>query len=63
MHAFENQSGFTVVAHPLVIDRLLTAEAPAVADLELLYYWCDKVSNENFIYARAILDIILELKL
>ena len=32
--AFESKSGFTVVAHPLVIDRLLTAEAPAVADLE-----------------------------
>ncbi len=26
--AFESQSGFTVVAHPSVIDRLLTAEAP-----------------------------------
>ncbi|WP_200858039.1 ribonuclease E/G, partial [Klebsiella pneumoniae] len=32
--AFESTSGFTVVAHPSVIDRLLTAEAPAVADLE-----------------------------
>lgn len=32
--AYQSQTGFTVVAHPSVIDRLLTAEAPAVADLE-----------------------------
>ncbi len=42
MHVrIESQSGFTVVAHPSVIDRLLTAEAPAVADLEHFIGSCD----------------------
>lgn len=56
--AFENQSGFTVVAHPLVIDRLLTAEAPAVADLEHFITGVIKFQVEN-LYTQEQYDIIL----
>ena len=56
--AFESQSGFTVVAHPLVIDRLLTAEATAVADLEHFVSRVIKFQVEN-LYTQEQYDIIL----
>ena len=56
--AFESKSGFTVVAHPLVIDRLLTAEAPAVADLEHFIGRVIKFQVEN-LYTQEQYDIIL----
>ena len=56
--AFESQGGFTVVAHPSVIDRLLTAEAPAVADLEHFISRVIKFQVEN-LYTQEQYDIIL----
>lgn len=56
--AFESKSGFTVVAHPAVIDRLLTAEAPAVADLEHFIGRVIKFQVEN-LYTQEQYDIIL----
>ena len=56
--AYESQSGFTVVAHPAVIDRLLTAEAPAVADLEHFINRVIKFQVEN-LYTQEQYDIIL----
>ncbi|MGE8560546.1 MAG: ribonuclease G [Acinetobacter sp.] len=56
--AFESKSEFTVVAHPLVIDRLLTAEAPAVADLEHFIGRMIKFQVEN-LYTQEQYDIIL----
>lgn len=56
--AFESKSSFTVVAHPLVIDRLLTAEAPAVADLEHFIGRVIKFQVEN-LYTQEQYDIIL----
>ena len=56
--AYESQSGFTVVAHPSVIDRLLTAEAPAVADLEHFISRVIKFQVEN-LYTQEQYDIIL----
>ena len=56
--AFESKSGFTVIAHPLVIDRLLTAEAPAVADLEHFIGRVIKFQVEN-LYTQEQYDIIL----
>ena len=56
--AFESQSAFTVVAHPAVIDRLLTAEAPAVADLEHFVSRVIKFQVEN-LYTQEQYDIIL----
>ena len=56
--AFESQSGFTVIAHPLVIDRLLTTEAPAVADLEHFINRVIKFQVEN-LYTQEQYDIIL----
>ena len=56
--AYESQSGFTVVAHPSVIDRLLTAEAPAVADLEHFISRTIKFQVEN-LYTQEQYDIIL----
>lgn len=56
--AYESQSGFTVVAHPSVIDRLLTAEAPAVADLEHFVNRVIKFQVEN-LYTQEQYDIIL----
>ena len=52
--AYESKSGFTVIGHPSVIDRLLTAEAPAVADLEHFINRVIKFQVEKFIHARAI---------
>ncbi len=56
--AFESQTGFTVVAHPQVIDRLLTAEATAVADLEHFIQRVVKFQVEN-LYTQEQYDIIL----
>ena len=56
--AFESQSGFTVVAHPSVIDRLLTAEASSVADLEHFVNRVIKFQVEN-LYTQEQYDIIL----
>ena len=56
--AFESKSGFTVIAHPLVIDRLLTAEAPAVAALEHFIGCVIKFQVEN-LYTQEQYDIIL----
>ena len=56
--AFESKSGFTVVAHPAVIDRLLTAEATAVADLEHFVNRVIKFQVEN-LYTQEQYDIIL----
>ena len=56
--AFESQSAFTVIAHPAVIDRLLTAEAPAVADLEHFVNRVIKFQVEN-LYTQEQYDIIL----
>ena len=60
--AFDSKGGFTVVAHPAVIDRLLTAEAPAVADLEHFINRVIKFQVEN-LYTQEQYDIILKLKL
>ena len=56
--AFDSKGGFTVVAHPAVIDRLLTAEAPAVADLEHFINRVIKFQVEN-LYTQEQYDIIL----
>ncbi|HRA90885.1 MAG TPA: Rne/Rng family ribonuclease, partial [Acinetobacter sp.] len=56
--AFDSKSSFMVVAHPAVIDRLLTAEAPAVADLEHFINRVIKFQVEN-LYTQEQYDIIL----
>ncbi|MEB3753888.1 ribonuclease G [Acinetobacter sp. MD2(2019)] len=56
--AYQSQTGFTVVANPMVIDRLLTAEAPAVADLEHFISRIIKFQVEN-LYTQEQYDIIL----
>ena len=56
--AYTSQTGFTVVAHPSVIDRLLTAEAAAVADLEHFIDRVIKFQVEN-LYTQEQYDIIL----
>ncbi|WOE32799.1 MULTISPECIES: ribonuclease G [unclassified Acinetobacter] len=56
--AYESQSGFTVVAHPQVIDRLLTVEASSVADLEHFLNRVIKFQVEN-LYTQEQYDIIL----
>ena len=56
--AFDSKGGFTVIAHPAVIDRLLTAEAPAVADLEHFVDRVIKFQVEN-LYTQEQYDIIL----
>jgi ribonuclease G len=56
--AYESKSGFTVIGHPSVIDRLLTAEAPAVADLEHFINRVIKFQVEN-LYTQEQYDIIL----
>ena len=56
--AFESTSGFTVIAHPSVIDRLLTIEATAVADLEHFIQRVIKFQVEN-LYTQEQYDIIL----
>ena len=56
--AFESTTDFTVVAHPSVIDRLLTAEAASVADLEHFIDRVIKFQVEN-LYTQEQYDIIL----
>ncbi len=56
--AFQSQSGFTVIADPSVIDRLLTAEAPAVADLEHFINRVIKFQVES-LYTQEQYDVIL----
>ncbi|MEB3767562.1 ribonuclease G [Acinetobacter sp. MD2] len=56
--AYQSQAGFTVVANPMVIDRLLTAEAPAVADLEHFIHRIIKFQVES-LYTQEQYDIIL----
>lgn len=55
---FESATGFTVVAHPAVIDRLLTAEAAAVADVAHFVKRVIKFQVEN-LYTQEQYDIIL----
>ncbi|NHB57673.1 ribonuclease G [Acinetobacter shaoyimingii] len=55
---FESQTDFTVVAHPSVIDRLLTAEAASVSDLEHFVKRVIKFQVEN-LYTQEQYDIIL----
>ena len=55
---FKSQTDFTVVAHPSVIDRLLTAEASAVSDLEHFVNRVIKFQVEN-LYTQEQYDIIL----
>lgn len=56
--AYQSQSGFTVIAHPQVIDRLLTGEAAAVADLEHFIDRVIKFQVEN-LYTQEQYDVIL----
>ena len=56
--AYASQSGFTVVASPLVVDRLLTVEATSVADLEHFLNRIIKFQVEN-LYTQEQYDIIL----
>ncbi|EZQ01321.1 MULTISPECIES: ribonuclease G [unclassified Acinetobacter] len=55
---FESQTDFTVVAHPSVVDRLLTVEAAAVSDLEHFVKRVIKFQVEN-LYTQEQYDIIL----
>lgn len=56
--AYESQHDFTVIAHPAVIDRLLTTEASAVADLEHFLQRVIKFQVEN-LYTQEQYDIVL----
>jgi ribonuclease G len=56
--AYESQRAYTIVAHPAVIDRLLTTEATAVADLEHFIDRLIKFQVEN-LYTQEQYDIIL----
>lgn len=56
--AYESQRAYTIVAHPSVIDRLLTTEAAAVADLEHFIDRVIKFQVEN-LYTQEQYDIIL----
>ena len=56
--AFESKSGYTVVANPLVIDRLLTTEAASVADLEHFIQRVIKFQVES-LYTQEQYDIVL----
>lgn len=55
---FQSQTGFTVVAHHAVVDRLLTVEAAAVSDLEHFVKRVIKFQVEN-LYTQEQYDIIL----
>ena len=55
---FKSQIGFTVVAHPQVVDRLLTVEATAVSDLEHFVKRVIKFQVEN-LYTQEQYDNIL----
>lgn len=56
--AYQSQSGFTVIANPAVIDRLLTTEAPAVSDLEHFIQRVIKFQVEN-LYTQEQYDVIM----
>lgn len=56
--AYETQRAYTIVAHPLVIDCLLTSEASSVADLEHFIGGIIKFQVEN-LYTQEQYDIIL----
>nr|WP_298891302.1 ribonuclease G [uncultured Acinetobacter sp.] len=56
--AYQSQHAYTIVAHPMVIDRLLTSEASAVADLEHFIDRVIKFQVEN-LYTQEQYDIIL----
>lgn len=56
--AYTSQHDFTVIAHPAVIDRLLTTEATAVADLEHFLQRVIKFQVEN-LYTQEQYDIVL----
>lgn len=56
--AYESQRAYTIVANPSVIDRLLTTEAAAVADLEHFIDRTIKFQVEN-LYTQEQYDIIL----
>lgn len=56
--AYESQRAYTIVANPEVIDRLLTSEAAAVADLEHFIDRVIKFQVEN-LYTQEQYDIIL----
>lgn len=56
--AFDSKSGYTVVANSTVIDRLLTTEAAAVADLEHFINRVIKFQVET-VYTQEQYDIVL----
>lgn len=56
--AYQTPQAYTIVANPLVIDRLLTSEASAVADLEHFIERVIKFQVEN-LYTQEQYDIIL----
>lgn len=56
--AYESQRAYTIVAHPAVIDRLLTTEAASVADLEHFINRVIRFQVEN-LYTQEQYDIIL----
>lgn len=56
--AYQSPQAYTIVANPLVIDRLLTSEASAVADLEHFIERVIKFQVEN-LYTQEQYDIIL----
>ncbi len=56
--AYQSQSGFTVIANPAVIDRLLTTEAAAVSDLEHFIQRVIKFQVEN-LYTQEQYDVIM----
>lgn len=56
--AYQAPSGYTVVASPAIIDRLLSTEASAVADLEHFIERVIKFQVEN-LYTQEQYDIVL----
>ena len=56
--AYQAPNGYTVVASPAIIDRLLSTEATAVADLEHFIDRVIKFQVEN-LYTQEQYDIVL----
>jgi ribonuclease G len=56
--AYQAPNGYTVVANPAIIDRLLSTEANAVADLEHFIERVIKFQVEN-VYTQEQYDIVL----
>jgi ribonuclease G len=56
--AYDAPSGYTVVAGPAIIDRLLSTEAPAVSDLEHFIDRVIKFQVES-LYTQEQYDIVL----